>query len=107
MAEDDNKIEFEISMRDSMTPVLRGIQDSLDGIIKTFDKASSSGTGAIGKVPQQTYQLHERVKQTTESVSGMSGLLGGISSRLLGPASTAFGVSQVFKELEKFAIAQA
>src|SRR4029077_6451281 len=104
---DDNKIEFELALRDSMSPVLRTVQQSLDNIVKTLDKTAGTGTSAVAKFTQQTQRLNEHVKQTNLHLADMGGMLGGISSSLLGPASLVFAVSQVAKQLENFATAQA
>lgn len=106
MADDPNKIEIEIAVRDSMSAALRTMGRELEALNRKALETGISGAGGLEKFSRQTGQLSEITQRTSRSLSGMGDLMSGMAKTLLGPVGLAAGFVAVAKSMDNFAVSQ-
>lgn len=109
MADNDQKIEVEFSLKDDMSPILRAIEDALRSVNSTLAKTGTAEGGGISKLTQSTRELGEEAKRASGFLDNMGGFMSGVARTLGGPGLTvgtvAYGVAKVVEQMDKFALA--
>ena len=99
----DQRVEFEIALRDSISPGLRAISSQLRTLNRSIRDSGEEGGGGLVKMTRATGGLGDIVKRTTRDVDVMAGYMGGFAKSMLGIGGATGAVTLAAKSLENFA----
>lgn len=100
----DTRIEIEVSLRDAMSPGLRGIGRELSGQAQRIRESSLGAIGGLNKVNIVADQIGLKVRNATGALNALGSAMVGMGRHLLGPDSMASGLETVVRTFNKFAV---
>jgi hypothetical protein len=99
----DQRVEFEIALKDSISPGLRAISSQLRALNRSIRDSGEEGSGGFVRMTRATGGLGEIVKRTTRDVDVMASYMTGFAKSMLGVGGVAGAVALAGKSLENFA----
>ena len=99
----DQRVEFEIALRDSISPGLRAISVQIRELNRGIRAATEEGSGGVARFGKMTGALGDVVKRTTRDVDVMANYMSGFAKSITGIGSITAGATLAAKSLENLA----